>query len=89
MSNYRDTVREMMREFKANKPAAESSEVPTAMDSIEADVPDEEELLDDILDLEEGAPASASVVNDDEAERLLASSPTVEETEENDGKFEA
>ena len=87
MSNYRDTVREMMREFKANKPNDESSEGPSAMDSIEADVPDEEELLDDILDLEEGAPASGSVVNEDEAERLLASSPTGEESEGNDGKF--
>ena len=84
MSNYRDTVREMMRDFKANK-AVESPALEAPVETIEADVPDEEELLDDILDLEEGGPVSEAIVNEDEADRLLASSPT-ENADENNGK---
>jgi len=79
MSNYRDTVREMMRELKANKAGAST---PAPVETIEADVPDEEHLLDDILDLEEGGPVAEPIVNEEEADRLLASSP-IPEPEEN------
>jgi len=86
MSNYRDTVREMMRELKANKAGAST---PAPVETIEADVPDEEHLLDDILDLEEGGPVAEPIVNEEEADRLLASSPIPEPDEncqENNGK---
>ena len=86
MSNYRDTVREMMRDLKANK-ASPATTAP--VEAIEAEVPDEEHLLDvaldDILDFEEGVPVSEPIMNEEEADRLLASSP-VPETEENNGK---
>lgn len=82
MSNYRDDVREMMRQLKNKKEAlpnnlTESSSTmsPSTAPISDDAVPDEEELLDDILDLvEEGA--SSAVVDDNEAEQLLRSSPT-------------
>lgn len=73
MSDYRDTVREMMRDLKANKgpPAsvvvAPEVAVPSA---VVVDVPNEEDLLDDILDLQEGAPVP---MDEDEANELLKS----------------
>ena len=106
MSNYRDTVREMMRDLKAGKEllpkegnaTASSSgggvsmppealqmanEANTVMDVAEAagsdlPMPNEEDLLDDILDLEEGAPAPSSPIQEAEAEKLLAPSPEPE-----------
>ena len=103
MSNYRDTVREMMRDLKAGKEllpkeGAPSSgtggsmppealqmanEANTVMDVAEAagsdlPMPNEEDLLDDILDLEEGAPAPSSPIQEAEAEKLLAPSPEPE-----------
>lgn len=81
MSNYRDTVREMMRDLKKGPsiPAA-APEAPNVQD-----VPDEEELLDDILDLEEGAPPP---MDEAEAEQLLSSSPVVPLEAEPGEKFE-
>jgi hypothetical protein len=68
---YRDTVREMMRDLKStkkpdDKPTEPAATTPTPA-SIE-DVPNEEDLLDDILDLEEGGP---TIVDDEEADKLL------------------
>ena len=89
MSNYRDTVREMMRDLKRGKEfipkeapddavatgASTSNDAIDNMDttSSELPVPNEEELFDDILDLEEGGPAPLEV-DDEEAEKLLSDS---------------
>ena len=75
MSNYRDDVRDMMRDLK--KPdktddADETNDNETAETGTEP-VPNEEDLLDDILDLEEGAPVS-DPIDEDEADKLLESS---------------
>ena len=60
-----------------------ANEANTVMDVAEAagsdlPVPNEEDLLDDILDLEEGAPAPSSPIQEAEAEKLLAPSPEPE-----------
>ena len=76
MSNYRDDVRDMMRDLK--KPAKtddaddDTNDKETAETGTEP-VPNEEDLLDDILDLEEGAPVS-DPIDEDEADKLLADS---------------
>ena len=80
MSNYRDTVRDMMRDLKSAKKSAKSTAEKKASKSDSTDeaaatkspVPDEEDLLDEILDLEEGGPNS-DPIDDEEADKLLAS----------------
>ena len=118
MSNYRDTVREMMRDLKAAKsPAAApspSTESPTEQNKVgtkststtdttgsnpdmeegtsDLPVPDEEELLDDILDLEEGGPPHVDENNseDPEAVKTSSTSPQVpDEKEESETVKEA
>ena len=74
MSNYRDTVRDMMRDLKSAKKSAKSTAEKKASKSDSTDeaaatkspVPDEEDLLDEILDLED------EPIDDDEADKLLA-----------------
>ena len=67
-SNYRDTVRDMMNDIKSKSTAATTTSTTTTTERSNS-VPNEEDLLDDILDLEEGAP-----IDDEEAEELLADS---------------
>ena len=79
MSNYRDTVRDMMKDLKTAKKSDKTStaEKKASKKSDEeaektGPVPDEEDLLDEILDLEEGGPNS-DPIDDEEADKLLAS----------------
>merc|ERR1712109_197216 len=116
MSNYRDTVREMMKELKAAKSPSgaptPSTESPTEQNNdgtkksrqtsttdktgsnldmeeegtSDLPVPDEEDLLDDILDLEEGGgpPHVEDENNSEEPEAIKSSStsPKVPEVQE-------
>ena len=73
MSNYRDTVRDMMKDLKTAKKSDKTStaEKKSSKKSDEeaektGPVPDEEDLLDEILDLED------EPIDDDEADKLLA-----------------
>ena len=72
MSNYRDTVRDMMRDLKSAKKSAKSTAEKKASKKSDEEaektgpVPDEEDLLDEILDLED------EPIEDDEAVKLLA-----------------
>ena len=70
-SNYRDTVRDMMNDMKTKSTTSTTTTSTTATTATTTtnSVPNEEDLLDDILDLEEGAP-----IDDEEADELLASS---------------
>ena len=106
MSNYRDTVREMMKELKAAKSPSvaptPSTESPTEQNNdgtkksrqtsttdttgsnpdmeeegtSDLPVPDEEDLLDDILDLEEGGPPHVEDENNSEEPEAIKSSST-------------
>ena len=74
-SNYRDTVRDMMNDMKPKSTTTDSKNEKLRendeknVEKLRENVPNEEDLLDDILDLEEGAP-----IDDEEADELLASS---------------
>ena len=86
MSNYRETVRDMMRDLKtakksptkstaekkASKKSADSSDKEAAAATDPA--PNEEDLLDEILDLENDGPVDSDPIDDEEADKLLASS---------------
>ena len=73
MSNYRDTVWDMMKDLKTAKKSDKTStaEKKASKKSDEeaektGPVPDEEDLLDEILDLED------EPIDDGEADKLLA-----------------